>query len=539
MTYDFFDDDDDSDWQREDSEARTVANLITTLNVQMPASPGQDLRVALPRTALTLFATELRLRYGALPQLIIGTDSRAQHGDFLLTYLFALPRNTSFIIADVTVPAADPSFPSLAAHAPLVGRYECEIHDMLGLLPRDHPDLRRLVLPPTWPADVYPLRGDALLPTPLGVATTAIVPQVGSVPDTALVLGPLSAGVASPLRLSMAVAGETIMGLHEQLGFAHRGIERLCVGLPPERLVVLAECAVGDASVAHALACCQALEAIARVTVPPKAALIRVVLLELERLASQIGMVAQISTVAGAAVAQAHAARLREVLLRLNLRLSGHRLLRGSIVPGGVSRDLTPDATNDLRATLALCGADLADLFALIHDHGLLRDRLVACAVLSPASARAWQLGGPVARASGCDSDLRRDRPFAAYADLHLQVPVAQAGDAWARLLLTFDEMRQSLALIEQALERIRPGAFLAPLDELPAASALGLVESWRGPVFAWIAVDSAQRIARCKISDPTFALWPAFCVAVQGQSLADLPLCLRSFGLSVAGHDC
>jgi Ni,Fe-hydrogenase III large subunit/Ni,Fe-hydrogenase III component G len=533
--------DEDIDWQNDGQSSHALDNVLAMLGAQLAMFPTVDHRLQVAREALPHLAGELRDRYGALPELIVGADTRQQSGDFTLTYLFGLPRSTLYIIADVAIPAADPVFPSLADHSCLAERYEREIHDLFGLTPRQHPQLERLILPPCWPRGLYPLRKD----TSSSVLVTDDVGDPcqrseGADARQTLVIGPLQHEMDGPVRLHLSIAGETITRLETQSAFTHRGVEQRFEKLPLWRSVALAECSIGDASVGHALAYCQALETVAGITIPPKAALIRVVLLELERIANHIAGVGTICTAAGFGLAQAQTLGLYEAMLRLNERLAGYRLLHGMVIPGGVARDLSPEAIAELRTKLRQIREGFDSVLTLILNNRQLLARLCTSGVLAAADARALQAVGIVARASGIDADVRRDRPFAAYADLEFRVSTYQDGDTWARMMVRVDEVGQALLLIEQALSRLKPGAIQILLpDNLPAyTGALSLVESWRGPVLYWVVTGQENSIFRCKIREPSFVNWQTLCTMAQGQHLADFIPCVQSFGLSIAGLD-
>src|SRR6185503_13628932 len=164
--------------------------------------------------------------------------------------------------------------------------------------------------------------------------------------------------------------------LESRMYFVHKGIEKLFESAALPQALKLAERISGDSSVAHTLAFCQAVEALAGVTIPPRAAYLRVVLLEFERLYNHIADVGAICTDTGFAFANVHALRLREDLLRLNARLIGHRLLRDSLVPGGVTRDFTPAQIADARGSIARIIADFDQVVGIATGNGLVLARL-------------------------------------------------------------------------------------------------------------------------------------------------------------------
>jgi len=145
-----------------------------------------------------------------------------------------------------------------------------------------------------------------------------------------------------------------------------------------------------------------------------------------------------------------------------------------------------------------------------------------------------------MARASGLDLDLRRDQPHDAYGDLRFLVPVEDGGDVRARLMVRAREVEQSVSLLRQALEGLPEGGTLSPLPEtLPSASsALGWAEGWRGECLHWVETDAEGRLARVKVTDPSFKNWPALARCVPGNIVPDFPVINKSFNLSYSGND-
>jgi len=499
-----------------------------------------ELRVSVPRQKLIQFADYLRALNFARPELIVAEDTRSENGGFTLRYIFALERAAEWVIASVKVPADDRTFPSLATRWYLASRFEREIHDLFGLVPTGHPDLRRLPLHQFWPADYHPLLKDAPVrrefsddgkPYPFRRVEGEGVYEI--------TVGPVHAGIIEPGHFRFSVEGETIIHLESRMYFVHKGIEKLFESATLSQGLKLAERISGDSSVAHALAYCQAVEALASVTIPARAAYLRVVLLELERLYNHIADVGAICTDTGFALANAHALRLREDLLRLNHRLVGHRLLHGALLPGGIAQDLTEEQTVDTRNSLARVIADFDQIVEIAGHNGLVLDRLHGTGCLNTQTAHEMQVVGVAARASGIDEDARRDHPFAAYAALQPCVVVYREGDVWARLMVRVEEAREAVRLIDAALETLPRGDLTVPLDSLPEGEgAFGLVEGWRGPIWHWVVGGKNNLFRRVKIKDPSFANWPALNYAILDNIVPDFPLVNKSFNLSYAGND-
>lgn len=316
-----------------------------------------------------------------------------------------------------------------------------------------------------------------------------------------------------------------------------KGTEKLFEGRPAADGVELAERVSGDTSVGHALAYCQAVEAAAHVDIPERARLLRVLLLELERLYNHIADFGAIANDTGFAVGHAHCYRIREGLLRLNKQLTGSRLLRGVLGPGGLVRDLPVDMTLPSQVHAAV--ADFEEIVSICLKNTLLMDRLEGTGVLNTERAIDHGVLGYVARASGLDIDARRDHPFAAYAQLNFEVPVYTSGDVKARTCVRVDEVRESEKLIDQACRSLPSGS--VRVDLLPPDSftgAIGIVEGWRGRIAHWLMFGEDGTLHRVKIVDPSFFNWPALSYALEGNIVPDFPLCNKSFNQSYSGND-
>jgi len=257
----------------------------------------------------------------------------------------------------------------------------------------------------------------------------------------------------------------------------------------------------------------------------------------MERLYNHVGDFGMIANDTGYAVAHSHCFRIRERLLRLNKRLTGNRLLRGGIIPGGVGHDLPPDL--DLAGEVEAALRDFDDIVELTLANTLVMDRLEGTGRLSTRTARDHGALGYVARASGIDTDVRRDHPFAAYGGLEFRVPLFESGDVKARTLVRVEEAREAVRLIRQAVERLPRGALASPLGRLPPfEAAFSLVEGWRGAIVHWVMADHTGRLFRVKIMDPSFLNWRPLSYALLKNIVPDFPLCNKSFNQSYSGND-
>jgi Ni,Fe-hydrogenase III large subunit len=440
------------------------------------------------------------------------------------------------------VPADKPHFPSIAARYPVANWFEREVMDYFGLTPEGHPNRNRVALHDDWPEGAWSLRKD--------FDDQRSVPRVGGQfrpyrPVTGegvfhLPVGPVHAGIIEPGHFRFGVAGEPVLYLQLRLFYVHKGIEKRFERLPWRHGLFLAESISGDTAVGHALAFAHAIERLAGVEPPPRARHLRVVLLELERLYNHVADIGAIATDVAFTVPASRAQALREGLLRIQERLFGSRLLRGTVALGGVKCDLTVGRRRELSRHLAQFESDFDDLVTLLIDSGTFTDRVDGTGILETQVARELGVVGIAARASGLDLDLRRDQPHDAYSRLQFLVPVEEGGDVRARLMVRAREVEQSLSILRQVLDNLPEAQLVSPLpDALPAAaSALGWAEGWRGECLHWIATDDVGRLARVKVTDPSSKNWPALVRAVPGNIVPDFPVINKSFNLSYSGND-
>jgi Ni,Fe-hydrogenase III large subunit/Ni,Fe-hydrogenase III component G len=516
----------------------TLQHRLSGLATHPCVIRANELQCHLAQGAAPRLARLLRSEYGAQLILMLANDRRAGRGCFEVYYLFAQARGNWFVHAVEDVCEVSPAIESMATFYYPASRFEREIRDQFGIEPAGHPDPRPLVRHAFWPPDYFPLRKDAQPRDDFADDGAAFPFQpVGGEGVYEIPVGPVHAGIIEPGHFRFSVVGETVIDLKVRLYFTHKGIEKLFEGRLPAEGVELAERISGDTTIGHSLAYCQAVEALAGADVPARAMYVRVVLLEMERLYNHVSDFGAIANDTGFAIAHAHCSRIRERLLRLNKRLTGNRLLRGSLVPGGVRCDLAADF--DLVRELDSILADFNEVVEISLNNTILVDRLEGAGHLTTGTAADHGVLGYVARASGIDADVRRDHPFAAYGELRFRVPVLQGGDVYARALIRVEEAAESVNLIRQAVAQMPGGPLCAPLRPLPAfAPAFGLVEGWRGAIIHWVMADDAGRLYRVKVKDPSFVNWPALSFALLKNIVPDFPLCNKSFNLSYSGND-
>jgi Ni,Fe-hydrogenase III large subunit len=330
-----------------------------------------------------------------------------------------------------------------------------------------------------------------------------------------------------------------LVRLEQRLGYVHKGIESLMDGATLAGAAKLAARTSGDSTVAYSYAFALAAEAALQLDAPPRAAYLRALMAELERLANHFGDIGAICNDASFALMHAQTGILRERTLRAAEVCFGHRLMMDVIVPGGVARDIAPDGPQVLRAFLAEIRKAFPRLIELYDNTASLLDRTVTTGIVKPVLARQFGAGGYVGRASGRGCDSRRKPSYAPYGELKFEVPVLDAGDVNARIWIRIREVEQSLSLIEQIVNRLREGTTQTPVKaSARLCEGLGLTEAFRGDVLVWLRLDSKGRVARCHLRDASWFQWPLLEAAIEGNIVADFPLCNKSFNCSYSGHD-
>ena len=428
----------------------------------------------------------------------------------------------------------DGRFPSLAQfHAPAL-RLERTIQDLFGLIAENLPDPRPWLDHGRWGVS-HPLG----TPGQAEANPYTFLPAEGE-SLTQIAVGPVHAGIIEPGFFRFTANGEAIVRLEERLGYTHKGIEGLMQGAVLAHGLKLAGRSCGDSTVAYAFAFARAAEAALGIEVPPRALWLRALMAELERLANHFGDFGAICNDAAFAIMLAQCGAVREQILRAAHRCFGHRMMRDAITIGGVARDLSEEGQTILRALAGQLAKRLPRLVELYDHTASLQDRTVGAGILRPELARQYGCGGTIGRASGRDFDARKALTCAPYDTLHFEVPVLDAGDVNARIWIRIREIEQSLSLLTQILDGLPNGPVQADMSIAPGElrEGVALVEGFRGDVFASLRLNPDGTIARAHLRDPSWFQWPLLEAAIEGNIVADFPLCNKSFNCAYSGHD-
>jgi Ni,Fe-hydrogenase III large subunit/Ni,Fe-hydrogenase III component G len=438
----------------------------------------------------------------------------------------------------LSLPCPDRRFPSVGAAHPPALRLERVIRDLYGLVPEECPDPRPWLDHGRWSVG-HPL-GEATKVPSDGVHYpfhSAEGPPLHQIP-----VGPVHAGIIEPGHFRFHANGETVVRLEERLGYVHKGIDSLMRGATLDQAASLAGRISGDSTVAYALAFAQAVEIALDLKIPQRAIYLRALMAELERLANHFGDIGAVCNDASFSLLHAHFGALREHVLRAANTCFGHRLMMDCIVPGGVAGNMAEGGIERIRSLIGLINSTFPELVALYDDTASLQDRTVTTGILAADLARQYGAGGYVGRASGRSFDARRWPGYAPYTELKFVIPVREEGDVDARVWIRIDEIRQSVALIGQILENLPGGPFKSDMTGIGRARAdregMSLVEGFRGDILVWLRLTRDGRIAAAHLRDPSWFQWPLLEAAIEGNIVADFPLCNKSFNCSYSGVD-
>ena len=427
-------------------------------------------------------------------------------------------------IAIVTYRCVDGKYPSVGARHPAALRLERAIRDLSKLDAVESPNSRPWLDHGVWdggqrtPYIFLPTEGEGLHQIPVG---------------------PVHAGIIEPGHFRFTANGEHVVRLEQRLGYVHKGIESLMAGATLDDAAKLAGRTSGDSTVAYSYAFAMAAEAALKIEPPPRASYLRALIAELERLANHFGDIGAICNDASFAIMHAQTGILRERVLRAADACFGHRLMMDAIVPGGLARDIVADGISQVEALLDEIRRAFPRLVELYDNTASLQDRTATTGIVKPDYVRQFGAGGYVGRASGRAFDARRNVGYAPYAELSFEVPVLSAGDVNARVWIRIREVEQSLALIEQILARLPDGKIQTAVKANgKVCEGLALVEAFRGDVLVWLRLGGDGRVERCHMRDASWFQWPLLETAVEGNIVADFPLCNKSFNCSYSGHD-
>lgn len=364
-------------------------------------------------------------------------------------------------------------------------------------------------------------------------------------------MGPQHPSTHGVLRLLLELDGEKVLTVIPDIGFLHTGIEKNMEAKTYIKAAVMTDRLDYLNTIGNVLAYVMAIEKLAELDVPPRAQAIRVILTELQRIASHLVWLGTSALDLAAMSVFLYCFREREMILDILEMVSGQRMMTTYIRPGGIWRDVPSGFEPAVREFIKIFPARIKQYEDLLTKNPLFMERTVGLGVLTREAALAWAITGPMLRASGISHDLRKARPYMGYEQYEFDVPVHSDGDTYARYLVRMEEMRQSLRIVEQALNMLPSGPVVSvnrkyvppPRAELgvsmeavihhfklwtegfcpPVGSVYSAVESPRGELGVYLVSDGSAKPYRVHWRTPSFDNMQVLPMLSKGHLVADL----------------
>jgi Ni,Fe-hydrogenase III large subunit len=434
------------------------------------------------------------------------------------------PRRTRSI---VSLQSDNGSYPAFSYyHAPAL-RLERAMRDLYATQPTDLPDSRPWLDHGVWPhRSAESAAADYMFLSAYGTGLHQIP------------VGPVHAGIIEPGHFRFTANGETVVRLEERLGYVHKGIESLCAGADIGHAARIAGRISGDSTVAYAFAFARATEAALKWQVPERAHLLRGIMAEIERLSHHVNDVGAICNDASVVAVHARAMLIREDILQTAAKCFGHRLMMDRIIPGGVAANVDEHKISEFRDLLERIETSLRMIVHVYDEMPSLQDRTVGTGTVKPELVRQFAAGGYVGRAAGRVFDARAAFPYPPYDRVNFSVPTRSNSDVDARIWIRIDEIYQSCSIIRQLLDQLKPGPVQTKRPRARSAEGAALVEAFRGDVFVAVRLGDRHEVLHLHARDASWFQWPLLEAAIEGNIVADFPLCNKSFNCSYSGHD-
>ena len=386
--------------------------------------------------------------------------------------------------------------------------------------------------------------------------------------DSTMILnmGPQHPSTHGVLRLVVEIDGETVLRVVPDIGYLHTGIEKTCEAKFYQQVVPLTDRIDYLSPMSNILCYCLAVEKLLLLEIPERAQWLRVMLNELTRLQSHLVWLGTHAMDIGALTVFLYCFREREDILRLFEHVAGQRMMTSYFRVGGVSLEPPIDFFTLVQNFIKRMPSKIDEYQNLLSGNPIWIERLKGVGYLSPENAIALGVTGPPLRASGVDWDLRRDMPYTGYERFQFKVPLGTNGDVWDRYVIRLEEMRESVKIIQQALDGIREGAIQADAPKVvlpdrekmktemesliyhfkivtegfpvPAGEVFQAIESPRGEMGYYVVADGTAKPYRVHMRNPSFATLQALDVMCKGALLADVVAVIGSIDIVLGEID-
>ncbi len=474
---------------------------------------------------------------------IVGMDWKTSLG---CVYYLADAAMSRFVsVKTQTEDRDNPMLHSIADLYRIAGILEREVYDFYGIVFIGNPDMRRLFLNIDWKG--FPLRKDydmndvANAPSIENERQSDLTQTWVELPDGKVErreeivfkpedfvvnIGPQHPATHGVLRFRTAVDGETIKKIDVYMGYIHRGVEKLCEDLAYMQTLHFMDRLDYFSAHNYHHGLCLCIEKAAGIEVPQRAVVVRTLMDELSRIASHCLFIGTFCMDLGATTMLFYTLRVREQVLDIMEKTCGARMTFNYDCIGGVMADIHPDFVKDVKALLDTLDKNVAEYNKLFTGNVIAKNRLEGVGVLSHEDALSYAITGPSGRASGWACDVRKLVPYGAYDRVQFEQVVRTEGDSMARFKNRVDEILQSKHIIEQLIDNIPEGDYLAKVPKvlkLPVGHWFQVVEGCRGVFGVYIESDGSNKPYRLKLATPSLNAAAVVDHITRGQKIADL----------------
>ncbi len=534
---------------------------ISTLNGDVSITVGKDKLLGVVK----LLKKESDISFDYLSDLT-AVDYLRKEPRFEVVYHLTSTKDGAIIRVKVPLTLSEPVLPSITALYPSSDWYEREVYDMFGIVFNDHPDLRRILMPEGWRGHPlrkdYPPDGEEVaftynkdsmeeqpLPfilegkrdgylefTPDGFTLSNLerLGLSGARGRIILNMGPQHPSTHGLLRLVIELDGERISKIIPEIGYLHTGIEKSGEYLTYPQALTLTDRADYLANLFNNLAYCMAVERLLGLEIPLRAQYIRVLLCELNRLASHLLAIGVMAHELGATSVLLYCFREREIIMDIFEMLSGVRMMTSYITIGGLRDELPEGLLDKIKEVPKIFPEKIDEYEKMLTKNPIWLKRTKGIGYISGKQALSLGASGPLLRGSGINRDLRKASPYSSYDHFDFEVPLGENGDVFDRYMIRIEEMRQSLRIIRQVIDKLPDGpvkadnrkVVLPPREELgksmeslihhfliasggfpvPGGETYATVESPRGELGYYIVSDGSEKPYRFRIRGPSFA---------------------------------
>jgi NADH-quinone oxidoreductase subunit D len=359
--------------------------------------------------------------------------------------------------------------------------------------------------------------------------------------DIIINIGPQHPSTHGVLHLVITLNGETVKKVEPHLGYIHRSIEKMCESLTYRQFIYVTSRMDYLSSHINNHGCALTVEKGLQIEVPQRAQYIRVILDELTRLASHQLWWGAMAMDVGAITPFFHAFREREMINDIMEQTCGARLTMNYMVPGGVMFDLHPEFISKTKEFIAFFRSKIHEYDEMVTGNAIFQQRMMKVGYISKADAISFGCTGPVARASGVNCDIRKLNPYDVYGQVNFTEPLETMGDCFGRYLVRMEEMKQSLAIIDQLIDNIPEGDFQAKTKavlKLPKGEFYSKVETARGEFGVYIISEGGTTPYRIKFRSPGFSNLSALDHMTKGGKIGDLVAIMGSLDLVIPDID-